>query len=282
MEQAILHFFETLRCTPLTYIFGFFSALGEGTVVAGAVILLYWLWGRAGEQLFFTAVTSASLNSLVKSAVARPRPYAAGKVTLLEVDTPFLSTTDLGDALSFPSGHTQSSSSALLGGAMRLKKVWLWILSPLLVLLIMASRLYFGVHYPSDLLGGLLFGIAIALFWELIFRHAYRARHIILLIFAAAIIVALPFFPNEDFLKTAPLVAGGAVFLPLTELLHCTPSQSRLRRLIRVPVGLLCAGAVYAIFLLLPQNDGLYFLKWFLVVGAATLLSTALFKLFRI
>ena len=172
MEQVLLQFFEGIRSPALTVVFGIFSALGEGLIVAGAVILVYWLAGQAGEQILFTLLSSAAANSLVKCVVQRPRPYAAGATEQL----PSFFGKEYGDALSFPSGHTQASASALLAGAMRVRRAWMWILSLLLIALIACSRLYFGVHWPTDLLGGFLFGLAFALFWQLIFGHAYRLR----------------------------------------------------------------------------------------------------------
>jgi undecaprenyl-diphosphatase len=59
---------------------------------------------------------------------------------------------------SFPSGHTTSSISA---GLLLLLHLPLWIGIPCmcLALLIVWSRLYLGVHYPTDILGGILIGI---------------------------------------------------------------------------------------------------------------------------
>ncbi len=282
MDEIILKFFEGIRSPALTVVFGIFSTLGEGMIVAGVVILLYWMWGRAGEQLLFTAVSSAALNSVLKVTVARPRPFVKGVVERLDVDTPVFSTRDLGDYLSFPSGHAQTSSAALVGGSFRLKKWWMWLITVPLILLILCSRLYFGVHYPTDLLAGLALGIAVAVFWEVIFRYAYRSRHLIMLFFAAAVIFFVPFFPEKDLLMTGGLLSGAAVFLPLTSLLRYEAPKWSWKRLLRIPIGGLVAGMVYLVFVFLPENTGLYFLRWFLLVGAATLLANALFKLFRI
>ena len=75
MEQAILQFFESIRCPALTYFFGFFSLFGEPTVFAVVVILVYWLANaRTGEQLALSALTSLPVNVALKLVVARPRP----------------------------------------------------------------------------------------------------------------------------------------------------------------------------------------------------------------
>ncbi len=282
MDEMILKFFEGIRSPALNVVFGIFSTLGEGMVVAGIVILLYWLWGKAGEQLLFTAVSSAALNSVLKVTVARPRPFVAGVVERVDIDTPIFSTRDLGDFLSFPSGHAQTSSAALVGSSLRLKKWWMWLIAVPVILLIICSRLYFGVHYPTDLLAGLALGIAVAVFWEIIFRYAYKSRHLIMLFFAAAVICLVPFFPEKDLLMTGGLLAGAAVFMPLTSLLKYDPPKWSWKRLWRIPVGGILAGMVYVGFHFLPADTGLYFLRWFLLVGAATFVANAFFKLLKI
>ena len=171
MEQAILHFFETLRCAPLTVVFGFFSAFGETAVVAAFIILTYWLSNRrTGEQVIAAALVSIPANVALKLTVSRPRPYIAGKVSLLEVEGPLLSTTteSLGANMSFPSGHAQMTSNFLTSVSLRAKRVWVYILSAAFVLLVVCSRMYFGVHYPTDLLAGFALGVGISLLFELV------------------------------------------------------------------------------------------------------------------
>ena len=82
----------------------------------------------------------------------------------MEIDTPFLSTMNLEPDMSFPSGHSQMSAGLFFSAAFRLKKGWAWILAPVLTLLVMLSRLYLGVHYPTDVLAGAALGIFF--FWR--------------------------------------------------------------------------------------------------------------------
>lgn len=282
MEQAILEFFQSIRCDALTVVFGVFSTLGEGMIVAGIVVLLYWLWDEGGEQLLFTAISSCAINSLLKTTIARPRPYAAGIVTRLDVDTPVFSTRDLGDTLSFPSGHAQSTSSALIAASAKKKKAWLWILSFVLIALVVCSRLYFGVHYPTDLLAGFLLGTAIALFWWIVFRYAYRLRFYFLMGAAIVCLAFAFFFPEKEYLEMCALLAGGAVFLPFVSLIKPTPSVTWKKRLLRVVVGGVITGAMFGLTLLFPEDLAFKFLKWFLLFGAGTLGAKLLFRALRI
>lgn len=283
MEQAILQFFEGIRASALTPVFATLTFFGEGLTVGGIVLVLYWLiGGKTGEQLLCTVLTSSAFGAHLKEAVHRTRPYAAGVVERLDVDNFLVSTRDLGDNLSFPSGHALSSSAALTAGSLRSRKWWVFVLCALLEAGIICSRLYFGVHYPTDLLCGLLFGVLIALFWHFVFCRLYAFRYYVLAGMALIAMVILPIFPYSDNVHMTALLAGGAFFLPLTSFLKYDPPKSFLRRLIRIPVGLCCAGAVYALTMLFPEGAGFSLLKWFLLFGAGTLLATWLFRLLKI
>ena len=89
------------------------------------------------------------------------------------------------DSYGFPSGHT-IHAVVFLGFAMyladlhlhvvwfrRLVQIWIGIV----VIVVSAGRVYIGVHWPSDVIGGLVFGF-IYLMIALAFYRRYRVRHI--------------------------------------------------------------------------------------------------------
>ena len=293
MEQTILLFFQSIRSPALTALFGIFSFLSEALVVGSAALVLYWLFDRTGEQLLFTLLTSVPLNCTAKAAIARPRPYSAGVVTKLE---PPLALSPLGDNLSFPSGHVQASASFLGALSLRLRRTWVWVISSVAAFLVACARLYFGVHYPSDVLAGLLFGLLVALFWAFVFQRLYRLRHHILCVIAIAVLVAAFFLNSSDFLRATGLISGGAFFLPIAEYFRRTPDKrfrqtqtarseytfAGLKRLWRLPVGISVCAVVFALTLFFPEGDGFLVLKWFLLTGAATLGAQILFSALQI
>ena len=285
MEETILRFFESIRCIPLTVVFAAFSVFGEAIVVAVFVILADWLASRrVGEQIAVAALTSIPVNSCLKIAVGRPRPYVKGVVSRLEVDSPVFSTTEaeLGNFLSFPSGHAQVTSNFLASVCMKAKKVWPWFASILFILLVMCSRLYFGVHYPTDLIGGFLIGVAIAVIWQIIYRFCYGARYFVLCGLAVLALVPFLFFTHEDYEQAAGLITGAAVFLPLVNYVVKPQDTPFPRRLWRVPAGILVAGIAFAALLFFPEAPGYPLLKWFLFTGAATFGAQGFFRLLKI
>ncbi len=281
MDALILQWFESIRNPFLDGFFAFFSFFGEGLALTVAVILLYWLLGRTGEQLAVTTLTTLPLNSFLKGVIARPRPYVDGVVSRVEIDNFFLSTVDLNPYASMPSGHAQSSSAFLSGVALRSKRGWIGVSTLLFAFLIMCSRVYFGVHYPTDVLVGFILGLTVAILWELAYRYLYSYRHLVLL--GCALLAAIPLFfgLTEEHVQATGLLAGGAIGLFASSLFAREPMGKK--RFWRILVGGVVTGGAFALKLLLPEGEFAYqLLFYFLLALVATVGAQGLFRLFRV
>jgi undecaprenyl-diphosphatase len=94
-------------------------------------------------------VASYALNTAIKLAVGRRRPQLDGLPALAPTPT----------ALSFPSAHASTSAAAAQAyGALGVPVLPLVVLAAGLSL----SRLYLGLHYPSDVIGGVALGTVVA------------------------------------------------------------------------------------------------------------------------
>lgn len=93
-------------------------------------------------------------NVVLKNVVARIRPYdmEGARFTVQTLLIPALSD------FSFPSGHTLCCAEGAAVLMMMKRKPWGWIASAAAVL-VMFSRMYLYVHYPTDILAGLILGI---------------------------------------------------------------------------------------------------------------------------
>jgi undecaprenyl-diphosphatase len=130
-----------------------FSALGQHAAIwlalGGAASLLAGVDQRRAWRRATAAVAGAyAANTALKFAVGRRRPQLAGLPALTRTPT----------KLSFPSAHaTTSFAAARAFSAAGAPAAPLYGLAAALA----ASRLYLGVHYPSDVLAGALLGSAI-------------------------------------------------------------------------------------------------------------------------
>ena len=157
IDDTILNFIQSHFHIPfLDSIMLTISFLGNGAAVwiVIAVLLLSFKKYRSIGFLILAALLLCFLlgDVLLKPLIARARPFTVHPAMALLIPPP----TDF----SFPSGHTDSSFAASTVILLQ-KKSW-GIVAILLAMLISFSRLYLYVHYPSDILGGALLGIAAA------------------------------------------------------------------------------------------------------------------------
>jgi membrane-associated phospholipid phosphatase len=113
--------------------------------------LIYWcIDRRTGARLLFLLLLSVFINSAAKVFVHQPRPFDYDSRVKQIVAA-------YGGGL--PRGHTQNT--VVLWGylAARFRKKWLWILSGILIAGVPLSRIYLGVHFPTDIIGGYVLGI---------------------------------------------------------------------------------------------------------------------------
>ena len=166
--SILLYIQESIRMSWLTPVVVFITSLGNAGIfwVILSLALLVPKKTRMIGCISFLALFGSLLvnNLLLKNLVGRIRPYDACSTLLPLVAKP----TDY----SFPSGHTGSSfASACVLYHHLPKKAGI----PMLVLavLISLSRLYVGVHYPSDVLAGILTGIGSGCLAEWLFQKYY-------------------------------------------------------------------------------------------------------------
>jgi len=158
IDFTILDFIQNnFRFQILDKTMPYISLIGN----AGAVwILITILLLSSKKNRFAGLVMALALISCVlignvtlKHLVARIRPFNIHNEIVLLIPHP----TDF----SFPSGHTMSSFAATTVLLLYNKKWGIW--ATILAILIAFSRLYLYVHYPSDILAGLIIGILIAI-----------------------------------------------------------------------------------------------------------------------
>ena len=130
--------------------FKFLSYLGTEDFLLLAFPVVYWCFSRQfGVRLTALFLVSTYAVSYIKVAVNEPRPFTVdGRIKMLD---------PVNDA-AFPSGHTQGAVVVWGYLAAAFKRRWLTGLAIALIVLIPISRIYLGVHYPTDVAGGYVIG----------------------------------------------------------------------------------------------------------------------------
>ena len=157
--NMLLFIQEHLRNPILTPAFQFITTLGNGGLIWLIIIsflLVFKKSRKTGLVALITLVMCIIINNvMLKHIIARPRPFD----TLTQLQVLIKKPTDF----SFPSGHTASSFAVAGAFYYYGNKKW-GIIAFLFAGLIGFSRLYLGVHYPSDVICGALSGLIISLF----------------------------------------------------------------------------------------------------------------------
>ena len=154
-DIAIFHFINSTLANPvLDIVMPLITRLGTGElifVLAVFIILLSGPQKRLSGILLLAGLTAGYFAvEFLKDSVAMPRPFMSIPDIRLLVPK--------AAGFSFPSGHTFNAFMAAAILTRSFKKDWLWYF---LAVLVAFSRVYIGVHYPSDVLFGGLLGMII-------------------------------------------------------------------------------------------------------------------------
>ena len=169
VDQSILLWLQdAIRCPALSALLVPLTIVGEGGIIwilISAVMLFFPRTRKIGWMALVAMLLCYLLNDkLFKVLVERPRPLfaMANLQTLIPIPLSW----------SFPSGHACSSFAAATiyshGGEKRWLKAVFWALAVTMAF----SRMYVGVHYPTDVLAGALVGVVgSSLIWRMLQRR---------------------------------------------------------------------------------------------------------------
>lgn len=130
-----------------------------GAIFSSLILLMFFIFGNnnirlIGFEAFVALAISQVIAHLLKRILSRERPYKI----IEQLNTYGI---DLKD-YSFPSGHTTASFSIATTIAINIPRLSLLVF--FLAMVVGISRIYLGVHYPTDVAVGLVLGFVVALF----------------------------------------------------------------------------------------------------------------------
>ena len=155
-DRRILEFiYNKIRCRILDFLMPYLTNLGGAKFTTLVSIIIFLLIDyKLGLEAGVSLIVSHLIVHVIKRITNRPRPYITLK-NITEASIPF-------EPYSFPSGHTTAAFSLAVTLTLY-TPIWeLECLFLALASLIGLSRVYLGVHYPSDVLIGGLIGAVCA------------------------------------------------------------------------------------------------------------------------
>lgn len=134
------------------YFFRFITEFGGTLIYLGIIFTIFWGIDKSiARSLLLVYVSSNFVNYYAKAIIANERPPESQWILIGA------------SHLSTPSGHAMSSMVFWGYLSMKSKRIAMWIISIVIIILVGLSRIYLGVHWVGDVFSGWLFGITILL-----------------------------------------------------------------------------------------------------------------------
>ena len=156
---------DVFQSSLLDKVMPIITSLGNGGVlwiIISLMLIITKKYRKAGIiALMALLITTILGEVIIKNIIQRARPFIDNEGIKLLIPEP--------TSFSFPSGHTGSSFASAFALAVNIKGYGRLFL--LLAALIAFSRLYLYVHYPSDILGGIVLGALSAYLAQVIYKR---------------------------------------------------------------------------------------------------------------
>ena len=170
IDLALLEYIQGHRLESLDETLRFFSTIT--TYISISLILVVgfiYRFRRNGlrkmSQLVVVLIVAALITFLTKSTVDRVRPFRAHETIEKLIK---------GGGASFPSGHTTEAFAIATTLSLLFRRRIVQVPVLIWACLVGYSRLALGVHYPSDVLGGIIIGTSVAFLVDYCFRRWFN------------------------------------------------------------------------------------------------------------
>ncbi|MCQ2411371.1 MAG: phosphatase PAP2 family protein [Sphaerochaetaceae bacterium] len=167
IQKQILLFFASLHNGFLDALVQLITAFGEEGLLIAFVVYIFWnVNKKKGFGVCMSLLSASTVMGIAKAIIRFPRPW----MVIDGLDSVRMSTAT---GYSFPSGHTTNCSATFSSISRAFKKKWLSRVCAVVILLVGLSRMYLCVHWPLDVVGGLLIGCGASVLLYDLFSSMY-------------------------------------------------------------------------------------------------------------
>jgi len=202
---------------------------------------LFWcIDTELGYKVALIYLFSTYINENIKYLLQQPRPFDL---------YPDLKLSEA-EGYGFPSGHAQSSTVIWITLAWFKRKIYLWLMAFILILIIGFSRIYLGLHFPTDVLGGWITGIIIIFSGMIlikplknIFKKLSPQQFVLLSLVLCIVLFFLN--PVRQNASVAGTMAGVLTGIAYRGKHHFTSKDPWKYRILRLTTGVIITSIIY-------------------------------------
>jgi membrane-associated phospholipid phosphatase len=280
-NENIIIYFQGFGSPFLDIIFKAITTAGSEPAFIFLALLIFWCFSKkTGIRAMYVILFSAFAAILLKNLFSMPRPPEY----LNKIEE---------NGFGFPSGHAQVSSGFWGYIGCKIRNKWIIFAGTVAVLSISLSRVYLGVHYAGDAIGGIIFGLMVALISFKVepgiitkLGKLNRSSKYFIVVTLPMILVVTGYTQHMllmEQLETG-LVMGsiGVGYLLEEEYVKFPDAENNAERIRRAVMGIVVVGIIYLILSeLLLINQNFIFFKYPALGIASTFLAPWIFKKFE-
>ncbi len=277
-QADIIRAIQSVASPALDFIFEAITMLGEDFFIIFVATFIYWCFNK---EMGYWMCWCLSLGNLFVSSLkvmfAVERPIGVEGIRTLREQT--------ATGYSFPSGHTHASANFFTSIARAVNRKRFWTLAIIMPALVGLSRLYLGVHWPMDVLGGYVIGLGLPLLLWLLYRK-YAPKKAIMFLISTAVFIPFLFIysDNTSLWKNFGFALGVAIgaFIETKFIKFEIDDIPAKKKAIRYVGGIVLILIVYLLPKALLPTGAIYsFIRYLLIPVAATALWPAIFKKYK-
>jgi len=276
MQIEIIKFIQFFTSPFADVIFQLITMTGEETFYILVASTIFWCVNKKfGYKLGFALLTGTIVNTALKDIVNSARPIGVSGIRSLRLET--------ATGQSFPSGHTQGSTTFWVSFINQIRKKWIYAVGILVISLVGFSRMYLGVHYPIDIIGGIIIGIIWTFISNYIFEYAEVNRNPwIFMIIIVPMIIGLMYIKQKTYYAISGTVLGFYFgYILETKYVLYDVKNTRLKQLIKLVLGLTVLLTLKGVLkVILPISLFSDFFRYFIVGLWITVGAPYIFKRF--